>query len=117
MNNSNHYQQIVSLANQANIFLNRGNYQSALKSYGDALKIAKQLNRTTLIAVLLNRSGNTFQAQNNIQQAVIAYETALQALESDDETKLNAMISRLSGVSKSFYRTHLVSFIMWKSKM
>ena len=101
----NSEQQIVSLANQATIFLNQGNYQAALKSYGDALKIAKQLNRTTLITVLLNRSGNTFQAQNNIQQAVIAYETALQALESDDETKLNAMISRLSEVSKSFYNS------------
>ena len=105
MNNSNHYQQIVSLANQATIFLNRGNYQAALKSYGDALNIAKQLKRTTLVAVLLNRSGNTFQAQNNIQQAVIAYETALQALESNDETKLNDIISRLSGVSKSFYNS------------
>jgi tetratricopeptide (TPR) repeat protein len=101
----NKEQQIVSLANQAAIFLNRGNYQAALKSYGDALKIAKQLKRTTLVAVLLNRSGNTFQAQNNIQQAVIAYETALQALESDDETKLNDIISRLRGVSKSFYNS------------
>ena len=105
MNNSNHYQQIVSLANQATIFLNRGNYQAALKSYGDALNIAKQLKRTTLVAVLLNRSGNTFQAQNNIQDAVIAYETALQALKSNDEGELNDIISRLRGVSKSFYNS------------
>jgi tetratricopeptide (TPR) repeat protein len=111
MNNLNHYQKIVSLANQAAIFLNQSNYQAALKSYGDALKIAKQLNRTTLVAALLNRSGNTFQAQNNIQQAVIAYETALQGVMPTGRVEGNVAIPPLSSetVLATIHRTRLLN--------
>lgn len=94
---------IVSLANQASIAVEQRNYQTTLDAYGKALKIARGEKRDRLVAVILNRIGDTFQAQGEIQDAVIAYEAALQALEPDDKLKVDSIISRLSRVSKGFY--------------
>jgi len=67
---------IVSLVNQAAIALANRHYQDALKAYASALEIAKQVGRSRLIAVLLNRMGQVLQMQGKIQDAVIAYESA-----------------------------------------
>jgi len=52
--------EIASLVNQATIALTQQDYKSALKAYAAALKIARELKRSRLIAVLLNHVGDTF---------------------------------------------------------
>ncbi|MEH2154045.1 CHAT domain-containing tetratricopeptide repeat protein [Nostoc sp.] len=99
----NHIQDIVALANQADIIFSNQAYQEALEAYNSAVKMTRKLGRSRLVAVFLNRIGDTFQAQGEIQEAVIAYEAALQALESEDESKIDSVIHRLSRVSKGFY--------------
>ncbi len=99
----NNLEEIVFLINQATLDLDQKNYPTALDHYGKALQIARSEKDFRLVAVLLNRIGDTFQAQGEIQDAVIAYETALQALESEDEFKVDSIINRLSRVSKGFY--------------
>lgn len=97
--------EIVSLVDRAIIFLDRKSYENALDGYGRALEIAKADQNSRLIAVIIDRIGDIYQAQGKIQEAVMAYGAALQALASGGESEVNAMISRLSRVSKSFYGT------------
>jgi tetratricopeptide (TPR) repeat protein len=94
---------ITSFVNRASIARSQKNDRSALDDYSKALAIAKTENRSRLVAVILDRMGDTFQAQGEIQDAVIAYEAALQALESPDQLKANSVIDRLSRVPKGFY--------------
>ncbi|MEP0924361.1 tetratricopeptide repeat protein [Leptolyngbya sp. ST-U4] len=82
---------VASLVNQAMIALTQQNHTNALNAYAAALRIARELKRSRLIAVILNHVGDTFQAQGEIQDAVIAYEAALRALESEDELKLDSV--------------------------
>jgi CHAT domain-containing protein len=97
--------EIVSLVDRAVIFLDRKSYENAFDCYGRALEIAKADQNSRLVAVIIDRIGDIYQAQGKIQEAVMAYGAALQALASGDESKVNAMIRRLSRVSKSFYGT------------
>jgi len=99
----NRIQDIVALAKQADIALSNQAYQEALEAYNSAVKLTRKLGRSRLVAVLLNRIGDTFQARGEIQEAVVAYEAALQSLESEDESKIDSVIHRLSRVSKGFY--------------
>ncbi|MGK7948281.1 MAG: CHAT domain-containing protein [Xenococcaceae cyanobacterium] len=96
-------QNIVSLTNQASLALKQKDHQTALDTYTQALKIAREEKLPRFTAVILNYIGDTFQAQGEIQDAVIAYEAALEALESEDTLKLESVIDRLSEVSKGFY--------------
>jgi tetratricopeptide (TPR) repeat protein len=95
--------EIVSLVDRAIIFLDRKNYENALDDYGRALEIAKADKNSRLVAVIINRIGDIYQAQGKIQEAVMAYGAALQALASGDEFEINAIMNRLSRVSKGFY--------------
>lgn len=54
-----------------------------LEAYASALKIARELERSRLVAVLFNRMGSVLQVKGEIQDAAIAYESALRALERD----------------------------------
>lgn len=96
-------EKIISLANRASLARSNKNNQSALDDYSQALAIAKTEKRSRLVAVILDRIGDTFQTQGEIQDAVIAYEAALQALESPDQLQANSVIDRLSRVPKGFY--------------
>lgn len=78
------------------------NYQNALESYTIALKIAREMERSRLVAVLLNRMGHILQAQGKIQDAVIAYESALRALEKDTTFNLEDVVNQLSQVGKGY---------------
>ncbi|NQE36837.1 CHAT domain-containing protein [Microcoleus asticus] len=89
------YREVVSLANQANIALANKHYVNAIEGYENAIKIAKELGRSRLIAVLLNRKGQVLQAQGEIQDAVIAYESALRALDKDRIFNLELIINGL----------------------
>jgi tetratricopeptide (TPR) repeat protein len=80
------YKEVVSFANQANLNLANRNYEKALEAYTNALKIAKEMERSRLVAVLLNRMGHILQAQGKIQDAVITYESALRALDKDSRS-------------------------------
>ena len=61
-----HNAEILSLVNQATIALTQQNYTNALNAYAAALRIAKELKRSRLVAVLLNHVGDTFQSQGEI---------------------------------------------------
>lgn len=98
----NSSQDIVLLANQAAIAFTNRNYEAALTAYGDALKIAQELNRSRLIAALLNRIGQVLQQNGEIQDAVIAFESALRALENDSDLNLESVTQQLSQVSKGY---------------
>jgi tetratricopeptide (TPR) repeat protein len=89
------YKEVVSFANQANLNLANRNYEKALEAYTNALKIAKKMERSRLVAVLLNRMGHILQAQGKIQDAVITYESALRALDKDRIFNLESMINGL----------------------
>lgn len=73
------YTEVVSFANQANLALTKHNYQDALEAYASALKIARELERSCLVAALFNRMGYVLQVKGEIQDAAIAYESALSA--------------------------------------
>lgn len=96
------YREVVSLANQASIALASHNSEDAIEAYENALKIAKELERSHLIAVLLNRMGQVLQAQEKIQDSVIAYESALRALEQDTTFNLEDVVNQLSQVGKGY---------------
>ena len=89
------YKEVVSFANQANLNLANRNYEKALEAYTNALKIAKEMERSRLVAVLLNRMGHILQAQGKIQDAVITYESALRALDKDRIFNLESIINGL----------------------
>ncbi len=91
-----YYQAVVAFANQASLALTHRQYQKALKAYTSALEVAKELQRSRLVAVLLNRRGHVLQAQGRIQDAVIAYESALRALEKDKTFNLESVVNWLS---------------------
>lgn len=97
-----HYKEVVSLANQAHLELADRNYKKALETYTNALKIAKEMDRSRLVAVLLNRMGQILQAQGKIQDAVITYESALRALEKDITFNLEDVVNQLSQVGKGY---------------
>ncbi|MEG4453344.1 CHAT domain-containing tetratricopeptide repeat protein [Microcoleus sp. N9_A1] len=99
----NSYEEIVSLANQAGIAMVRQDYQAAIAAYASALKIAKNLRRSRLVAVLFYRLGDTLQVKGEIQDAVIAYETALRTLEEGTGSDADSIVDRLSQVGKGFY--------------
>ncbi len=90
-----YYQAVVAFANQASLALTHRQYQEALKAYTSALEVAKGLERSRLVAVLLNRKGHVLQAQGKIQDAVIAYESALRALEKDKTFNLESVVNWL----------------------
>lgn len=96
------YKEVVSFANQANLALADRNYEKALEIYTNALKIAEEMERSRLVAVLLNRMGQVLQAQGKIQDAVIAYESALRALEKDITFNLEDVVNQLSQVGKAY---------------
>lgn len=98
--------EIASLVNQATIALTQRDYSSALNAYAAALKIAKKLKRSRLIAVLLNRTGQVLQTQGKVQDAVIAYESALRALEGETDLDLQFVDRQLSQVSKGYANSH-----------
>jgi tetratricopeptide (TPR) repeat protein len=99
----NSYEEIVSLANQAGIAMVEQNYQGAIAAYVSALKIAQNMSRSRLVAVLFNRLGDTLQVQGEIQDAVIAYETGLRTLEKGTASDAGSIVDRLSQVGKGFY--------------
>lgn len=99
----NRYEEVVSLANQAGIAMVGQNYQGAIEAYASALKIAKNMRRSRLVAVLFNRLGDTLQVKGEIQDAVIAYETALRTLEKGTGSDVYSIVDRLSLVGKGFY--------------
>jgi tetratricopeptide (TPR) repeat protein len=96
------YRDIVSLVNQASSEVAEHNQPRALDVYASALKIAQQLGRSRLIAVLLNRMGRILQMQGEIQDAVIAYESALRALKKDPDLHLEQVTRQLGQVSKGY---------------
>jgi tetratricopeptide (TPR) repeat protein len=91
-----YYEAVVAFANQASLALSHRQYQEALKAYTSALEVAKELQRSRLIAVLLNRMGQVLQAQGKIQDSAKAYESALRALEKDTTFNLDSVVNRLS---------------------
>jgi tetratricopeptide (TPR) repeat protein len=97
---------VVSLVNQATIALTQRDYSGTLDAYASALKIAKELKRSRLIAVLLNRTGKILQAKGQVQDAVIAYESALRALEGEIDLDLQFVDRQLSQVSKGHTNNH-----------
>jgi tetratricopeptide (TPR) repeat protein len=99
----NSYEEIVSLTNQAGIAMVGQDYQAAIAAYVAALKIAQNLSRSRLVAVLFNRLGDTLQVKGEIQDAVIAYETALRTLEKGTGSDADSIVDRLSQVGKGFY--------------
>ena len=99
----NSIEDIVALVNQADNELSNQTYQNRLNVYTRAVKLAQDLGRSRLVAVLFNRIGDACQVYGEIQDAVIAYETALQTLESMDTADVESVINRLSQVSKGFY--------------
>ena len=102
MSDIDYYEAVVAFANQASLALSHRQYQEALKAYTSALEVAKELQRSRLIAVLLNRMGQVLQAQGKIQDSAIAYESALRALEKDTTFNLDSVVNRLSQVSKGY---------------
>ena len=98
----NSYNPVLSLAKQAAIRLAERDYKAALEAYTSALKIARQLERSRLVAVFLNRMGQVLQVQGKIQDAVIAYESALRALEQDTTFNLEDVVNQLSKVGKGY---------------
>jgi tetratricopeptide (TPR) repeat protein len=96
---------VVALINQASQLGLQGAYSEALIAYASAVQASRQLGRGRLVAVLLNRIGDTFQTQGEIQDAVFAYEAALQSLETNEAVPIEAVIKRLSRVSQGFYST------------
>jgi CHAT domain-containing protein/Tfp pilus assembly protein PilF len=97
-----YYEAVVAFANQASLALSHRQYQEALKAYTSALEVAKELQRSRLIAVLLNRMGQVLQAQGKIQDSAKAYESALRALEKDTTFNLDSVVNLLSQVSKGY---------------
>ena len=102
MSDIDYYEAVVAFANQASLALSHRQYQEALKAYTSALEVAKELQRSRLIAVLLNRMGQVLQAQGKIQDSAIAYESALRALEKDTTFNLDSVVNLLSQVSKGY---------------
>ncbi|PSB45498.1 hypothetical protein C7B80_16715 [Cyanosarcina cf. burmensis CCALA 770] len=98
----NCYSEVVSLVDRAEIALAGRNYQNARDTYTSAVKIAKKLERSRLVAVLLNRMGYVLQAQGKIQDAVIIYESALRTLEKDTSLNLESVVNQLSQVGKGY---------------
>ena len=98
----NCYSEVVSLVDRAEIAFAGRNYQNALDTYTSAVKIVRELERSRLVAVLLNRMGYVLQAQGKIQDAVITYESALHALEKDTTLNLESVVNRLGQVGKGY---------------
>jgi tetratricopeptide (TPR) repeat protein len=72
---------IVALINQASRLGLQRDYPQAFEVYIKAVQQSRALGRSRLVAVLLNRMGDTLQAQGEVQEAVFAYKVALQTLE------------------------------------
>ena len=96
------YKEAVLFANQGNLALANRNYQDTVESYISALKITREIERSRLVAVLLNRMGHILQAQGKIQDAVIAYESAFGALEKDTTFNLEDVVNQLSQIGKAY---------------
>jgi tetratricopeptide (TPR) repeat protein len=98
---------IVALINQASRLGLQRDYPQAFEVYIKAVQQSRALGRSRLVAVLLNRMGDTLQAQGEVQEAVFAYKVALQTLEPITDVPLNleALLQRLSQVSEGFYTT------------
>ena len=98
----NSYNRVLSLAKQAVIRLAERDYKAALEAYTSALKIARELERSRLVAVFFDRMGQVLQVQGKIQDAVTAYESGLRALEKDTTFNLEDVVNELSQVGKSY---------------
>jgi tetratricopeptide (TPR) repeat protein len=98
---------IVALINEASQLGLQRDYPQAFEVYIKAVQQSRGLARSRLVAVLLNRMGDTLQAQGEVQEAIFAYKVALQTLDINDDDPLNldAILQRLSQVSEGFYTT------------
>jgi len=97
------YRDIVSVENEALTAHAERRYRDALQSHGQALALARNLDRPRLMAVLFNRLGQTLEADGNIQDAVIAYESGLKALRGDPDLNVEIAVASLAGASKGYY--------------
>lgn len=96
------YRDIVALEGQALASYRDGHYEEAILAHGQALDIAQGLDRPRLMAVLLNRLGETFEAFGRIQDAVIAYESGLKALAAEPQSSLEEVVDSIRGMAKGY---------------
>ncbi|MFQ5858903.1 MAG: CHAT domain-containing protein [Anaerolineae bacterium] len=97
------YQDIVALEAKALDDYERQRYEDAIVGHGQALALAKDLNRPRLMAVLFNRLGQALEAQGDIQRAVTAYEAGLRALSADRHLELEEVMMSLLTVGKGYF--------------
>lgn len=95
------YTAIVSLANAAQTAIAEQRQEQARVLYSRALRIAYDLHRFRLMAVLFDRLGQMFERQGEIQDATIAYESGLKILSADSDLTFAPIVSRLRTVSQA----------------
>jgi len=96
------YEEIVVLAQEAQLAIAASNPASAVAAYSKSLKLAKPLSRPRLLSVLMSWQGNVLESLGEIQDAVFAYESALIVL-TKENFHLGDIVNKLSAVRKGFY--------------
>lgn len=94
------YKNVVALANEALTAYEAGNFEVAIRRLGQAILLAKDLDRPRLSAVLFNRLGRALEAVNEIQDSVNAYEAGLKALDADPYFNVREELMSLGRVGK-----------------
>jgi len=97
----NQYTDIVSLSNAAQTAIAEQRQEKARVLYSRALRIAYDLHRFRLMAVLFDRLGQMFERQGEIQDATIAYESGLKMLSVESDLTFAPLMSRLRTVSQA----------------
>lgn len=96
------YDEIVALEAKALDDAGRGNYDESLANHAQALEISRSLKKPRLIAVILERIGETLEAMGDVQRAVVAFEAGFKALAEDETLNLREILSRIGAISKGF---------------
>lgn len=96
------YEQILALQTKANELVARRNYYPATQTQLKALKLAQDLKRPKLTAVLYQRLGQILEQDGELQKMLYAYESAFKALH-EEEHHLDKTIAQLRRVSKSYH--------------
>lgn len=96
------YQEIATLEARALQAHFANDYQAAIEVHGQALRLARDLDRPRLTAVLFSRLGHAFETIGEVQDAVVAYEAGLRALAEVEPLNLDEVLQSLRSVGKTF---------------
>ncbi len=98
----NNYQTVLNLEQAACTAQEEGDYNLATQLRSQAIRLARQLERPRLLAVLLNRLGQVYDLNNNPSTAGLAFENGLKALANEPGLRLEAVLAEKRTARKGY---------------